>query len=607
MPGIVGIVAKDNSRNRSADLRTMVQTMMHESYYDSCEVCDDQTGYYFSCVSIRDSFANRLTASQKADDPSILMAGELFTDVGEKPFAEQQGICRSAIKLLDQHNALGDDIFAQLNGWFAGILYDRRNRKAVLFNDRYGMQRVYCHENEEAFYFASEAKALLKLIPSLRELSSQSIGEYLALDCVLDNQTYFKKIQLLPGASCWTFQNRTISRNHYFTPSMWENLSENNPPKTPDDLGREFLRIVPRYFSGENIGMTLTGGLDTRMIFSSMRFPENALPCFTFAGPYRESLDARIARRVAGAGHQSHQVIRLTSEFLSDYVHHLQEGVYLSDGLANATTADELYLNRIARNIAKIKVTGKFGSQVMRALAGLRPRLPDPNLIHPDFAPQVELALDKFKSLQSGHSLSFFLFSEIPWYWSCYTALEQSQLSVRSPFLDNDFVKLLYQIPPGAISGDFQWKYIGKVNPALTSIMTNGGRCNNRSKLAKTLLSSAYRTIGAMDKVYTWDRIPHGLTHWVARADRFAKPFHLVDAFRGYGYFRHYRVWFRDELSRWVKEILLDEKTLQRPYWNGPYLKQIVQDHISGKGNYMLEIRKALSLEMIQRTLIESA
>jgi len=36
----------------------------------------------------------------------------------------------------------------------------------VLFNDRYGMQRLYYNESREAFYFAAEAKAVLAVCPN---------------------------------------------------------------------------------------------------------------------------------------------------------------------------------------------------------------------------------------------------------------------------------------------------------------------------------------------------------------------------------------------------------------------------------------------------------
>ena len=32
-----------------------------------------------------------------------------------------------------------------LNGWFSGLLVDLREEKVVLFNDRYGLSRVYYH------------------------------------------------------------------------------------------------------------------------------------------------------------------------------------------------------------------------------------------------------------------------------------------------------------------------------------------------------------------------------------------------------------------------------------------------------------------------------
>ena len=53
----------------------------------------------------------------------------------------------------------------KLNGWFSGVLLDLRAQKLVLFNDRYGVNRIYYHEDASGFYFSSEAKALLKILP----------------------------------------------------------------------------------------------------------------------------------------------------------------------------------------------------------------------------------------------------------------------------------------------------------------------------------------------------------------------------------------------------------------------------------------------------------
>ena len=59
------------------------------------------------------------------------------------------------------------------------------------------------------------------------------------------------------------------------------------------------------------------------------------------------------------------------------------------------------------------------------------------------------------------------------------------------------------------------------------------------------------------------------------------------------------------KLSRYVKEMLLDERTLSRPYWTRRYVEKVVGDHLRGVGNYTLEIHQMLTCELIQRQLIE--
>ena len=63
-----------------------------------------------------------------------------------------------------------------LNGLFSGLLVDRRRNLALLFNDRYGIERIYYHETPAALYFASEAKALLRVLPELRAFDEEASG-----------------------------------------------------------------------------------------------------------------------------------------------------------------------------------------------------------------------------------------------------------------------------------------------------------------------------------------------------------------------------------------------------------------------------------------------
>ena len=200
------------------------------------------------------------------------------------------------------------------------------------------------------------------------------------------------------------------------------------------------------------------------------------------------------------------------------------------------------------------------------------------------------------------------LYREIPWYWARFTVPEITQLTVRSPFLDNDLVDLLYQAPQRGFNGsDFELRVIEKRNPKLLRIRTNRGIAGKPLPIVSKAVEMLYKTRGVADKVLSWDILPYSLHHAVARIDAsILSPLHLNKAFLGFEYYRHYCTWFRHELSSYIQDVLLDRRTLQRPYWNSRHLTGIVNDHIKGRGRYLAEIRKTLSLELIHRTLLEN-
>jgi hypothetical protein len=114
-----------------------------------------------------------------------------------------------------------------------------------------------------------------------------------------------------------------------------------------------------------------------------------------------------------------------------------------------------------------------------------------------------------------------------------------------------------------------------------------------------------YRGINMASKAYSWDRLPHGLHHPVARVDRPFAHLGLQRVLMGWAGFVHYRTWFRQQLAGYVRDLLLDKRTLERPYWDAAVLRRMVRDHLEGRANYLVELRKAMTLELIHRTLLE--
>src|SRR5205809_2278483 len=100
----------------------------------------------------------------------------------------------------------------------------------------------------------------------------------------MENRTLFKDVHVLPPAAAWVFRNRSVAaKASYFQPREWEEQE----PLEPDDYYRTlrdaFSQNLPRYFNGKDpIAVSLTGGLDTRVIMAWRKAQPGSLPCYTF-------------------------------------------------------------------------------------------------------------------------------------------------------------------------------------------------------------------------------------------------------------------------------------------------------------------------------------
>lgn len=612
MPGVVGIIKKEASGNEQEKLSIMLNSILHEPFYTHGAFSSAEHGLYIGFSALQGSFADCMPIFNETKDVVMFLAGECFMEsimMDDLKSRGHQFNPTDASYLVHLYEEKNEDFFRILNGWYSGIILDFKNGTAKIFNDRCGIRRIYFHESNKAFIFSSEAKALLKAFPELRKIDFNSIGEYLNYDCILDNRTYFSDIFLLPPASVWSFHKGVVTKRKYLDIFSLENQASIKKELFLEELGDTFKRVLPKYFKRGPVGMSMTGGLDTRTILACLNAAPGELPCYTFGGSYRDILDVRIAPKVAKACGQSHQVLRLDDNtLLKGYGSHVERATYISDGLDVVTKVDELIFNNMARQIAPVRMTGKYGSQVLKGIIGFQERPPVINLIDCDFRQYLAQARIKCAEIKKGNSLTFLISSVIPWWWNSIIALESSQVDVRSPFLDNDLLNILYRAPK--LEGDFGVKFeldiISQMKPALMAIPTTGSYGGNYPWPLSAAVKKGSNLLMILDKIYIREELPFGMTHIVGRLDSLLAPLHFDRLFMGFAEYRRYRVWFRDQLAGYIQDVLLDKKTLSRPYWNKESLIKYVNDHIHGRGTYLREIRKALQIELIHRVLLEN-
>ncbi len=583
----------------------MVEALRHETFYVAGTWHDEELGVYVGWVARKESDAARMPLRNERGDVVLVFSGEEFPDSDTRRRLRARGHRFDMagpgylVPFYEEHPSFPDG----LNGRFHGILADKRRGTTMLFNDRYGMHRVYFHESQEAFYFAAEAKAILAVRPELRQLDARGLGEFVSCGCVMENRTLFQGVNVLPGASAWVFGKGCLEKKRaYFHPREWEDQPRLEPDAYYPQLREIFSRNLPRYFeTPDRIGMSLTGGLDSRMIMAWRKAAPESLPCYTFGGMFRDCRDVLVARQVARTCGQQHEVIPVGEEFLSRFAEYAQRTVYLTDGCADVSRSPDLYINARAREIAPVRMTGNYGGELLRRVRAFKPVAPLPELFNPALLPFVREAADTYAGLRRGHPLSFSLFNQGPWFHFGVLGLEETQLSLRSPFLDNDLVRLVFQAPESALAGnDMCLRLIADGDPVLRRISTDRGVGGDPGRLSAAVSRGVLEFLFKAE--YAYDI---GMPQSAARIDHLLSPLRLERLFLGRHKPTHFRVWYRDALAGHVRDILLDPRAQSRPYVRRKSLEAVVHGHLKGDQNYTTEIHKLLTLELLHRAFVD--
>ena len=602
MPGIVGLITNRPRAVAESELHAMVESLRHEPFYTSGTWIDAEQGVYVGWVARRGSFADAMPLRNESGDITMVFSGEEFPEPGTVAGLRARGhqVEPRGPSYLVHRSEDEADFPKGLNGRFHGLLANRASGTATLFNDRFGLQRLYYHEAKDTFYFAAEAKAILKVRPELRAMDPRGVGEFIVCGCVLENRTLFSDVHVLPSGSSWNFRGgRLETKAAYFEPREWE---EEEPYKAEDyfsNLRDVFVRNLPRYFNGnERVGVSLTGGLDTRIIMAWRKAESNSLPCYTYGSMYRDNQDVQLARRVAKICGLQHQVITTGTEFLTKFPYYAERSIYLTDACVDLGRSPDLYVSEKARAIAPVRMVGTYGSEMLLHAVMFKAERPTAGLFQPDLAPQIRQAEETYNRSQQVHPMTFVAFRQSPWHHFGVLGLEQTQVAVRSPYLDNDLVKTIYKAP-GTIAAneEARLRLIQEGNPALAKLRTDRGIGGLNSAFTRGLLEFLFKAEYAYD---------YGMPQWVAQVDHLFAPLHLEHLWLGRHKVFHFRVWYRDDLANYVREILLDQRSLARSYVNAATVRKIVQGHIKGNRNYTTEIHRLMTLELTHRLFIDS-
>jgi asparagine synthase (glutamine-hydrolysing) len=316
MGGICGIVNDNANENevRIALNKMLLKLRHYDSYEDgiftkegvAVGVCDLP---YTSPFPLPRVFRN--------ENIVFLMKGEIFRSSHSKISTYNNYLKNQHLEKIDDglHHLCQKylktkehSVFFGLNGHYVVVIVDSQSKCLKIINDRHGFVPCYFYSNKDLFLFSSELKAIPACDQIPLHCDMDGLAQFFQIGHFVHETTLIDGVKCLPPGSCLIHKHGKQSINTY-----WEYVPKASRQKKKDkdylaEIEYRFKQSVERRLTeGEEFGISLSGGIDSRVILSCI--DAERYPIQSFTRGQHGCLELLVAEEVArthGVSHTSH-------------------------------------------------------------------------------------------------------------------------------------------------------------------------------------------------------------------------------------------------------------------------------------------------------------
>lgn len=254
-------------------VREMVGLLAHRGPDDEHVVSDRNFAIGARRLSILDLPGGRQPISNEKETVWAAQNGEIYNFPAlRKDMLERGHVLKTHCDtevLPHLYEEYGAAFPKYIDGMFAVALWDGDGRVGFLARDRMGKKPLYYCLHDQALYFASEIKSLLRIPGFARRLNHNALHQFLSFKHVPHPLTIFEGIAMLPPAHMLTYragQEPIVSR--YWELSFAE--SDASTGMTEEEVTDRLLVLLKqgverRLLSDVPIGFFLSGGIDSSL------------------------------------------------------------------------------------------------------------------------------------------------------------------------------------------------------------------------------------------------------------------------------------------------------------------------------------------------------
>ena len=218
----------------------------------------------------------------------------------------------SAEWFLGEYVKYGDELFPKLNGSFNILIVNSKNESIKIVSDRFGTRPLFYYQSSDVFALCPFAQGIIKSGIVDKKLNLAMVANQLSYSRVwVGDETFFKEVYSFPSCSVasWVYGQKV--EWSVYIPSSTEKVPKKNG--SVSELADIFRSVLVDYNKLENVGLSLSGGLDSRILLAA-GFEGN-----TFTWGYEESnSDISLAHESAKVNGNSWKFINLKPEQFLD-------------------------------------------------------------------------------------------------------------------------------------------------------------------------------------------------------------------------------------------------------------------------------------------------
>lgn len=328
---------------------------------------------YFEDVALGNTRLAILDLSQKGHQPMfnkdkslcIVFNGEIYNFLEVKKLLNSKYQFKSTSDtevILYAYEEWGVKCLEKLSGMFSFVIYDRK--KDLLFGarDRLGQKPLKYYFNNGKFVFASEIKAILKLLDTKPDIDEVAIDNFLTLQYVPAPATGFKNIYKLPAGHYFIFKEGKISINKYWSLNFSKKLDLSNE-KWQELIFTEIKKAVKSHLiSDVPVGALLSGGLDSSIIVALMSLNSSTkINTFSIGFENDQFDESPYAKVVSKLYKTNHTQLKVTS---TDLINNLKKIAHIYDEpIGDNSILPTLLVSNLAGKKVKVALTGDGGDE----------------------------------------------------------------------------------------------------------------------------------------------------------------------------------------------------------------------------------------------------